>query len=283
VLPLIQLLSASLIPPGMRLAVESTAGSADPLSNNVFITGPSGFFQLTSGGRDAQDAAWSPDGTRIAFRGFRTNNDDIFVINVDGTGLTQLTNVPVHEGYPAWSPLGDAIAFGREDPTVPEVNVWIMNPDGSNQRQLSSEDLLGNISWSPDGSRVIWGCPDTGLVEINSDGTNERFVTTIVGDLNPHYSPDGTQIVFDFNPSVLTTRTADIWIVNPDGTNRRQITSHPSKERLPRWGPGPNQITFSSDRTGTLQTYIMNADGTGLQQVTTSATGEVDQPIWWPR
>lgn len=59
-------------------------------------------------------AAWSPDGSRLAFRSNRPGNVDVFIMSIDGTGVTNLTNSPQWDGTPLFSPDGRKIAFDSE-------------------------------------------------------------------------------------------------------------------------------------------------------------------------
>jgi TolB protein len=87
--------------------------------------------------------ALSPDGSQIVFMSRREENWDIYIINVDGSGLERLTDDPADDGLPTWSPDGNAIAFvsNRGGPWA----IWAMTPDGSGKRQLFTMD------GSPDG------------------------------------------------------------------------------------------------------------------------------------
>jgi TolB protein len=97
--------------------------------------------------------AFSPDGQKIAFMSRREEQWDVYLINVDGTGLQRLTNDPASDGLPAWSPDGKAIAFvsNRGGPWA----VWAMTPAGEGNRQLftmpGSPD--GFVGTDPDASR----------------------------------------------------------------------------------------------------------------------------------
>lgn len=95
--------------------------------------------------------ALSPDGKQVAFMSRREDNWDIYVVNVDGSGLTRLTSDPAMDGLPTWSPDGRAIAFvsNRGGPWA----IWAVTPTGTGTRQLLT------MPGSPDGF-------------VNSDGSN---------------------------------------------------------------------------------------------------------------
>jgi hypothetical protein len=83
----------------------------------------------------------SPDGQSVAFMSFRSGNWDVYKVDIDGTGLTQLTTDTVDDGLPTWSPDGERIAFVSDRDG--QWAVWVMRVDGSNQRPLF--DLEGSI------------------------------------------------------------------------------------------------------------------------------------------
>src|SRR6187551_121747 len=84
--------------------------------------------------------AWSPDGSKIAY-GSSTgaSASEIYAMNADGSGQTNLTNDPADDSSPAWSPDGSQIAFSRFDDNV-AADVYVMNADGSDQTDLTSVD-----------------------------------------------------------------------------------------------------------------------------------------------
>ncbi len=92
------------------------------------------------------DPAWSPHGDRIAFVSQAPGNDEIFVMNVDGSGLHRLTvNERAWDRHPSWSPDGTRIVFYSNRDTG-RRQIWVMNADGSDQRNLSNNEYE---EWDP--------------------------------------------------------------------------------------------------------------------------------------
>jgi Tol biopolymer transport system component len=101
-----------------------------------------------SPGIEESNPAWSPDGRRIAFTRSTENGFNVFVMNADGSGQTQLTSGPgrVLDRFPTWAPDGTKIAFYRllTSRTPSDAAIFIMNADGSQQGTVWKADRLGN-------------------------------------------------------------------------------------------------------------------------------------------
>ncbi len=98
-----------------------------------------------------QGAAYSPDGTKIAFMNNYDGDYEICVMNADGTGVRQLTKNSSTDTYPTWSPDGTKIAFASNRDG--DVDIWVMNADGSQQTNITNDDPWDDDDphWSPDG------------------------------------------------------------------------------------------------------------------------------------
>ena len=116
----------------------------------------SGQTRLTDNPEDDVEPAWSPDGSRIAFVSYRTDESgnfqtDVFVMSADGSGPTNLTNNATHDGSPAWSPDGGRIAFVREGDIAFKGSLHVMNADGSDVIRLTHDDEadVRYLAWQP--------------------------------------------------------------------------------------------------------------------------------------
>ena len=108
-----------------------------------------GLVMLTATERLEIEPDWSPYGTQILFHTAVNFDDEIFKMNADGSGVTNLTNTgPTVEEHPVWSPVGNKIAFTKGAFTAAEV--WTMNPDGTGQVQITTNSFLdAQPSWQP--------------------------------------------------------------------------------------------------------------------------------------
>jgi TolB protein len=158
---------------------------------------------LTDNASSDADPAWSPDGQRIAFTSNRFGNGDVFVMNLDGSGVRRLTtfgNNPLGNRalQPAWSPDGSMIAYTvRPCYAVDRCSfeIRVMNSDGSGDRSLVTDGQ--QPAWSSSGLRIVYTsmycyfyyvtdpCYGAGLRIINPNGTSHLTVTRTYTDHSP--------------------------------------------------------------------------------------------------
>jgi TolB protein len=184
---------------------------------------------------DDSNPAFSPDGRRIAFvRETANDYGAIFKIGVDGRNPTRISYGVYHPRSVAWSPDGSTIAYSdRSDSYEPEEYVVTLRPDGSGMR-YRTEGRAPN--WSPDGSRMVFaGHYSYGeIYEMGADGTGEKTLMTSQADTdNPAFSPGGGKIVFESD----LDGDYDLYVMDADGTDVRQLTDLPGDERDPDWQP----------------------------------------------
>ena len=235
--------------------------------------------------------AWSPDGTRIAFAALSplASNSDIYVMNADGSGVTNLTdNSNLRQRNPAWSPDGTRIAFsGRiaEHIGFDPYEIYVMNADGSGVTQLTNQIVWDDApAWSPDGTRIAFSDAsslgiNSKIYVINADGSDVTQLTNDSGLLerDPAWSPDGTRIAFSGDFS-------DIYVMNVDGSGVTNLTDNSNlRERDPAWSPDGTRIAFSGHSPVGYYSdiYVMNVDGSGVTNLTNHPAVDMD-PAWFP-
>jgi PKD repeat protein len=175
-----------------------------------------------------REPAWSSDGTRIALVTDRDGNNEIYVMNADGSGAFNLTNAPDSaESAPAWSPDGSRIAFVTDRDGNDEI--YVMNADGSGAFNLTNapDSAESAPAWSPDRTRIAFVTDRDGNDEIyvmNADGSGAfNLSNTGSNEAFPAWSPDGSKLVFLADGNGLW----QIALMNADGSNGIILLSDP--------------------------------------------------------
>ncbi len=184
--------------------------------------------------------AWSPDGTKLAFMSNRDGNNEIYVVNRDGSGLRRLTNHPAIDVTPTWSPTGNQLAFTSDRSGSPQI--YIMNADGSGVKKITSESWCDRPTWSPAPfNEIAYASRSGGGYDIRvysfQTGTTIQLTNGIGSNESPSFSPNGRHIAF------TSTRAGkeQIFTIARDGRDLRQITRNGSN-RYPNWSNYPPQL-----------------------------------------
>jgi TolB protein len=194
------------------------------------------------------------------FTRYYGDHSAIFVMNADGTGVTQLTftQSPWADQQPI--AFGKQIAFTRFADGVQAIHV--MNADGTGVTQFPQTSGGANPAPSPKGDRIaFWLTSDIYLLDVATGGVTNLTNSADAED-EPAYSPSGKQIAFTRNGA-----DGGIFIMNDDGTQVTRVTMN-SSDRGPRWSPDGKRIAFYSDRDGSEDIYVVNVNGTGLTDLT---------------
>jgi Tol biopolymer transport system component len=255
--------------------------------DDIWVMNPDGGAgrQLGTGG--GYKPAWSPDGQRIAFASRRDGDEEIFVMNADGTGVTQITHNDVADTDPAWSPDGQQIVFASDRDrygSSADFDVFTMSADGSDPVQLTDNLVWDNQpAWSPDGRRIAYISEQT-IWLIAPDGSNRTQLTQKApiskdDDYSPNWSPDGREIVFsnDF-VFIPTVHTVSIHTIDVETREERELTRGLNPSHGPAWSPDGRKVAFSHGFSNDTDVFVMNADGSAATPITHFVSD--DDPDW---
>lgn len=218
-------------------------------------------------------------GEKIAFVSDRDGNDEIYVMNVDGSGLIRLTNHPDDDRYPAWSPDGQWLAFSRE-------GVYVMRPDGAGQKRLT--DFGGCPAWSPDGRHIAFS-HSSQLYVMNSDGSGLAHLGYNINC--PTWLPDGRHIAYFLGSTWVVRIDMDGQSHLVDGSGPTCTALHPDHNYIrceanfrdansAAWSANSQQIAFESFSLDErdYEIYKMGPDG-NLSRLT-HQPGPDTTPTW---
>jgi len=231
----------------------------------------------SSSGRraNAQDPFGGPPHS-IAFESNRDGNNEIYVMNHDGSDQTRLTLDLRNDQRPDISPNGQQIVFSSNRITVDGTNpegdfeIFIMNSEGSDVRQLTfnaADDSWPR--WSPNGKWIAFHSNLDGNYEIyviRPDGTDLTRVTDYPGlDQYPEWSPNGKQLAI--------RRDLELYLIDNDGSNPVQLTftTPPTINQMASWSPDGKQLAFLSTREGYPSVFVMDVDGSNQINLTPRA------------
>tara|TARA_B100001758_G_scaffold247942_1_gene268812 strand:- start:17999 stop:19105 length:1107 start_codon:yes stop_codon:yes gene_type:complete len=210
---------------------------------------------------------------------------DIFVANMNGKIINQLTNEPGYDAEATLSPQGDKIVFTSD--RSGDLELYTMDLDGSNVKQVTSQlGYDGGAFFSPDGKKLIFRSsrPETeqeineyknllkeGLVKptemelyiCNIDGSNLKRITNLgKANWSPFFHPSGNKVLFSSNHKSERGFPFNLYMINIDGTELEQITYDGVFDAFPMFSYDGKKLVFSSNRNngGSRSTNMFIAD-----------------------
>jgi Tol biopolymer transport system component len=229
-------------------------------------------------------------GQKILFNSDREGNREIYIMNLDGSGLTNLTQHPARDWEHHWSPSGDKISFlsDREG----DMYLYIMDLDGSHPTRITNIRTEHGYQWSPTGGEIAFAHKSDDqrdIYVIHPDGSGLVNLTqSPADDWDFAWSHDGQKIAF------VSSRDGDreIYVINASGSGLLQLTHNKAGDFDPVWSPDDRHILFQSNvslheedqgaeaRSG-VDLYTVQSDGSNLRLLTTDPTLSASySPIW---
>lgn len=215
-----------------------------------------------------------PFGSRISFSSRVGRFKELFVMDMDGSNITQLTTERGLALSSSWDPSGTKLVYTSFRNRVPDL--FILDVDSKSSRQLTRTTDLEVSAHYLNSSEILASRTegsDSDIVLINQDGRVVRKLTppNRAIDVSPVPSPDGAQVAFCSNRG----GGPQIYVMGVDGANAHRVSFVTSNYcTSPAWSPMGDKIAFVCRADGNFQLFISSPDGSNAVQLTSSGTNE---------
>ena len=223
-----------------------------------------------------------PFDSRVAFISTRSGRfKELYVMNLDGSDLRQLTRNQTINLSPSWAPDARSLVFTSFKDGRPKL--YEMDVTTGRERLIpTGPGMVMGASFSPDGREIAVtrgsGKGDSEIALVTPDGgAISRLTEGQAINVSPSFSPNGSQIVFCSG----RTGSPQIYVMGTGGGQPRRVTSRGSYNTQPVWSPKGDKIAYTGRVDGRFQIFVVGADGGEPTQITSSRGDNVD-PTWSP-
>jgi len=268
-------------------AVLFSSNRGEDFAGQLYLISVDGGLPTRAGTDMGVQAAYSPDGKRLAYnpraqaywrkfyRG--SNQSDVIVMDVSTKKFSQLTDFDGHDSWPMWGNDG-SIYFVSDRDGNGLTNIWRVSADGSKTERITSFKS-GDVRWpsaSSDGRTIVFE-HDFGIWKLD---VNSRKATPIQLNIAAETQENLTEVQsfssqaddFDLAPSsrrVAFSIHGEIFTAPVEEGDLKQLTDGAARDRNVSYGPDGKTIAFISDRSGREEIYVIAADGAGeARQIT---------------
>lgn len=231
---------------------------------------------------------YAEDVRYISFSSNQSGNADIYIIDINGENLRNITDRRTNEADATWSPDGRFLAYSSDQNG--NFDIYVMDIEtGKNRRLIQDPGVDACAAWSPDGQWIAFCSNRSGSFEIykiDVRGKNLQRLTRLPGgNTGPAWSPDSQEIIFNsFRRNKEGFREQFLYVMSADGKNLRQFLKVAAGGAA--WSPDGSQIIFSTTRDDadgedTFDLFTIDLNNQGLRQLTHGPKWELDS-AWSP-
>lgn len=246
--------------------------------------------RLTQSDRGESSPSWSPDGKAVAFFSMimDTGAQELHIIDIEHKRTVKLTG-PGKDMGPApasWSADGSRLAVLVADEKG-KNQVFVVQRDGNGMRDVSSKFAPRGATFanlSPDGNKVVW-VPDMRgrlpiiVTDIKTGVSTDLTEGQTAGNESPRWSPDGKLIAFASARGGEVDQRNDIYVMDADGKNVRNVSRHPQEDFDPKWSADGHSLVFASLRNGTTQMFEVNLVDGLTRQLSNHNSHDMDHVV----
>lgn len=264
-----------------RIAYVTAQGVDDDMQFGLYVADADGrnSQEILSSEHPILSPAWSPDGRKLAYVSFETEQSAIYVQDIASGQRVQLTSFDGINSAPAWSPDGRKLAMALSKDGQPDI--YLMNvAERSLERLTDSSSIDTEPSWAPDGRSVLFTSDRSGGPQIYRYALDSRKVQrlTFTGNYNARgrFSPDGEAIF------LIHRSERGYQVARQDlDRDRLLILSETTRDESPSVAPNGTMVIFATRQGGNGVLSAVSADGRSSFRLP-AAQGDVREPAWSP-